>query len=65
MNLLLLAPNFQQRSYRKMLPMQNSIPERDLRAVAQKVLWENQKYELANLHAESAGAPRSHPRKAR
>lgn len=65
MNLLLLAPNIQEVLLSEMLPMQNSIPERTLRAVVQMVLWEDQKCELANVHAESAGALRSHPRKAR
>jgi hypothetical protein len=56
MNLLLLAPNIQEVLLSEMPPMQNSIPERTLRAVAQMVLWEDQKCELANGQAESASA---------
>src|ERR1035438_274628 len=47
MNLLLLAPNIQEVLLSEMLPMQTSIPERTLRVVAQTVLWEAQKCELA------------------
>lgn len=65
MNLLLLAPNIQEVLLSEMLPMHTSIPERTLRVVAQMVLWEDQKCELANVHAESASALRSNPRKAR
>ena len=61
MNLLLLAPNIQEVLLSEMLPMQTSIPERTLRVVAQMVLWEDQKCELAILCAESASAPRSLP----
>jgi hypothetical protein len=56
MNLLLLAPNIQEVLLSEMLPMHTSIPERTLRAVAQMVLWEDQKCELANLRAEPASA---------
>jgi hypothetical protein len=65
MNLLLLAPNIQEVLLSEMLPMETSIPERTLRAVVRMVLWEDQKCELANVHAESATALRSHPSKAR
>jgi hypothetical protein len=61
MNLLLLAPNIQEVLLSEMLTMQTSIPERTLRVVAQTVLWEDQKCELAILRAESASAPRSLP----
>jgi hypothetical protein len=60
MNLLLLAPNIQEVLLSEMT-MQTSIPERTLRVVAQTVLWEDQKCELAILRAESASAPRSLP----